>query len=438
MAVATPALLAATLPSCARQPTQLEAAITWADSALARAVADERVPGAVLLIAQNGRVIHERAYGYARLYEYSEPKLGGREHAVAERRAAPTGDSRRGLVRLAEPEPMTPAHIFDLASVTKVMATTFGLMLLVDHGQLDLDAPVHTYLPEFRGPDKDRIRVRDLLTHGAGLYRWLPIYYHARTETDAYEYIRGLPLAFPIREQREYSDLGFMLLGYIIERVSGEPLDVFVAENLYSPLGLSSTAFSPRDKGLGPFAATSHGNPYERRMVTDDDFGYRVEEDPASFRAWRDYTLAGEVSDGNAHYAHGGVAGHAGLFSTASDLHVLLNVLLNGGVHEGRRVVSSQVVAEFLRPQAFGNGLGWAMAPGTVGLEDPPEGSFGHTGFTGTYVLGVPGYELAVVLLTNRENVGVDDAGYYPDVDEFRRPILERLVAAAAADAGAT
>lgn len=98
MAVATPALLAATLPSCARQPTQLEAAITWADSALARAVADERVPGAVLLIAQNGRVIHERAYGYARLYEYSEPKLGGREHAVAERRAAPTGEDRKSVV----------------------------------------------------------------------------------------------------------------------------------------------------------------------------------------------------------------------------------------------------------------------------------------------------------------------------------------------------
>lgn len=225
IAVVALPLLAAGPASCARQPTQLEAAITWADSALARAVTDERVPGAVLLIAQGGRVLHERGYGYARLYEY-------------------------GGERLAEPQPMTPAHLFDLASVTKVMATTFALMLLVDRGQVDLDAPVHRYLSEFRGPDKDRVRVRDLLTHGAGLYRWRPTYYHAASAAETYEYIRDLPLAFPVREQRQYSDLGFMLLGYIIERVSGQPLDRFLDQNLYDPLGLSSTAFNPREKGL--------------------------------------------------------------------------------------------------------------------------------------------------------------------------------------------
>lgn len=412
IAGAAPAIAVAATTSCARHPTQLEAAIAFADSALADAISVERVPGAVLLVAQDGRVLHERAYGFAHLYGY-------------------------GGVRLDEPEPMNPMHVFDLASLTKVMATTFGLMLLVDRGQIDLDAPVHAYLPEFRGPEKDRVQVRDLLTHGAGLYRWLPIYYHADTSAEAYEYIHGLPLAFPVGEQRQYSDLGFMLLGYIIERVSGSPLDAFLEQQLYAPLGLASTSFNPgRREGIR-FAATSHGNPFERRMVADDDFGYQVDEDPERFQGWREYTLVGEVNDGNAYYAHGGVAGHAGLFSSAAELHTLLEVLLNGGVHEGERIVSEDVVSEFLRPQAFGNGLGWAMSAEVVGLNDMPAGTFAHSGFTGTYVLGVPQHRLAVVLLMNRQNVGVDAAGYYPDVDEIRRPILERILRAAAAEGGA-
>src|SRR5690606_2521774 len=117
--------------------------------------------------------------------------------------------------------------------------------------------------------------------------------------------------------QRAYSDLGFMLLGCLVERISGRPLDRFLEEELYGPLGLRSTAFRPRDRGLGPFAATSHGNPYEYRMVADPNFGYRVEENALDFTRWRNYTLIGEVNDGNAFYGNEGLAGHAGLFSTA-------------------------------------------------------------------------------------------------------------------------
>ncbi|MFW6197809.1 MAG: serine hydrolase domain-containing protein [Myxococcota bacterium] len=405
----------------------LDAGLARADSILQQATAEERVPGAVLLVSRDGRMVHERAFGFARLYDADG-------------------------TRLSEPEPMTPDHVFDLASVTKVMATTFAVMLLVDRGTLDLDAPVGQYLPAFEGGAKDRVTLRHLLTHGGGLPQWVPVYFHARDRAEAEAYVARHPLAFPVGEERRYSDLGFMLLGYVVERVSGRRLDRFVEEELYAPLGLASTAFLPREKGLGPSAATSHGNPYERRMVEDDEFGYRVEVDPRAFRSWREHTLVGEVNDGNAHYAHGGVAGHAGLFSTARELGVLLDVLLNGGRYGGRRILKPETIAEFLRPQAFGHGLGWMLEAGISGGGDAADAAGGgggvdpaasadaaggaehvffHPGFTGTWVAGVPELGLSIVLLTNRQNVGVDETGRYPDIDGIRRSIVDEIVKAA-------
>jgi serine-type D-Ala-D-Ala carboxypeptidase len=391
---------------------------------------------------------------------------------------------------------MTVGHLFDLASVTKVMATTWAMMLLVDQGLLDLDAPVHTYLPDFRGLDKDRITVRDLLTHRSGLHRWKPVYYHAGTPPEAYAFIRDLPLEFGVGEDRRYSDLGFMLAGYLVEAVSGRPLDQFLHQELYGPLGLARTGSCPhpgpreeeeaplqgplgprlREDGKAPhlrrrplfalsgegpsspspgegppegeggtpsasFAATSHGNPYEKRMVEDDSFGYLCDEDPDEFTGWRTHTLQGEVNDGNAWYAHQGVAGHAGLFSTASDLGVILGVLLEGGRHGSRRMVREGVVEEFLTPDTLtGNGVGWAMSR-MERREDTGAGEggetegvrvFSHSGFTGTYVLGVPELGLALVFLSNRQNVGVNAEGFYPDAAEVYLPLVRRLVEAAA------
>lgn len=379
-------------------------ALAYADSALEAVVVREDVPGAVLVVTQGGEVIHERAFGYAQLYDY-------------------------GMRRLAQPRPMHTSTLFDLASVTKVMATTYAIMLLVDRGLVDVDAPVYTYLPDFRGPHRDSITVRHLLTHSAGLYRWQPLYYHASTPAQTYDFIRTLPLQWGVGQERQYSDLGFMLLGYIIERVSGRTLDAFVREELHEPLGLESTTFVPTSRALSDFAATSHGNPYERRMVHDTAFGYDYDDDPDAWNGWRTYTLAGEVSDGNSWYAHGGVAGHAGLFSTGAELAVLLEVMLQEGTYEGRRILSPDVISNFTRKGAFGHGLGWQVP------DDAPAGSFAHSGFTGTYVIGVPRYDLGIVLLTNRENVGVNDAGYYSDVGEFREPIIETIIAAAARSA---
>ena len=276
--------------------------------------------------------------------------------------------------------------------------------------------------------------MRDLLTHRSGIHRWKPTYYHASTPAEVYAYIRDLPLEFPVHEGRHYSDLNFMLAGYIVERVSGRPLGAFLHAELYAPLGLRHTGFlRPGQVATGPVAATSHGNPYEYRMVADDDFGYECDEDVDDFKGWRNYTLVGEVNDGNAWYAHGGVAGHAGLFSTARELNTLLQVLLAGGMHEGRRVVAPEVVRMFLTPDSFtGNGVGWAMSRMEVGADRPPVQLFSHTGFTGTYVAGVPELGLAIVFLSNRQNVGVNEEGYYPNAGRVYGPVVERLVRAAA------
>lgn len=376
-----------------------------ADSLIQRAVG-RRIPGAVFLVARNGVVLHERAFGYAQLNDYN-------------------------MHRLASPRPMRVTTQFDLASVTKVMATTFAVMLLADRGRIDVNAPVSRYLPDFAGPHLDSITVRHLLTHSAGLVQWQPLYYHASNSTETYAVIRDMPLEWGVGSGRHYSDLGFMLLGDIVQRVSGEPLDAFLEKQLYRPLGLRSTVFNPRSRGFTDFAATEQGNVYEHHMVYDSTFGYRYRGDPTAWNGWRDHVLDGEVDDGNSWYANGGVAGHAGLFSTAGDLGVLLDLLGAGGVYRGKRYLSADVVRRFLTPDEFSNYLGWMLPAGM------PPGSFAHNGFTGTYVLGVPDFGLSVVLLTNRQNMGTDARGYFPDVAPLQRDVARAIVDGAAADARA-
>ena len=375
---------------------ELARGIATADSLIDASVGT-LIPGAVFLVAKDGRVVHERAFGYAQLNDY-----GGH--------------------RLASPPAMRTSTVFDLASVTKVMATTFAVMLLADRGQIDVDAPVSRYLPDFRGPHLDSITVRHLLTHSSGLVQWQPLYYHAANSAQTYGVIRDMPLGWRVGDARHYSDLGFMLLGYIVERVSGQLLDRFLALNLYVPLGLKSTTFNPGTHGFSEFAATEQGNVYERHMVYDSTFGYRYKGDPTAWNGWRQYVLNGEVDDGNAYFANGGVAGHAGLFSTAADLRVLLDLLNNRGAHHGRQYIRPEIVDEFLTLDKYQNYLGW-QAP-----RELPAGSFSHTGFTGTYVLGVPKYKLSIVLLTNRQNMGPDARGYFPDVGPLQLAVSKAIV----------
>jgi CubicO group peptidase (beta-lactamase class C family) len=400
----------------APRPVDLHPALESADSLVALAVDTRVIPGAVIVVARNGEVLLNRAHGFAQAMEL-QVGAGHEESATDPDLVAPQP--------MSKPRPMTPSTVFDLASVTKVMATTMALMLLVDRGQVALDAPVRVYLPEFRGSGKDSITVRHLLTHSAGLEQWQPIYYSATNSEESYRTIREMPLEWGVGEARHYSDLGFMLLGYLVERVTGVPLDRFVTEELYEPLGLKQTGFRRAgcsDCPQGPFAATSHGNPYEYRMVHDTSFGYRYPGDPNSWNRWRRYTLVGEVNDGNAFHAHGGVAGHAGLFSNATELARLLELLLNEGELEGRRLVSPETVATFLERTEYGQGLGW-QTPSWA-----PPGSFAHTGFTGTFVIGIPSEGLALVLLTHRQNFGVGSDTRYPDVGGLQREVVETIL----------
>ena len=375
--------------------------IATADSLIEAAVG-KLFPGAVFLVAKDGRVVHERAFGYAQLNDYAGH-------------------------RLASPPVMRTSTMVDLASVTKVMGTTFAVMLLADRGQINVDAPVSRYLPRFTGTHLDSITVRHLLQHSSGLVQWQPLYYHAANSAQTFDVIREMPLGWGVGEARHYSDLGFMLLGYIVERVSGQPLDAFLTENLYRPLGLRSTTFKPRAHGFTQFAATEQGNVYERHMVYHSTFGYLYKGNPTAWNGWRQYVLNGEVDDGNAFYANGGVAGHAGLFSTAADLRVLLDLLNYRGAYHGRQYIRPEIVDTFLTRDKYQNYLGW-QAP-----RDLPAGSFSHTGFTGTYVLGVPSYKLSIVLLTNRQNMGPDARGYFPDVGPLQQAVSKAIVNGSAA-----
>ena len=163
-------------------------------------------------------------------------------------------------------------------------------------------------------------------------------------------------------------------------------------------------------------------------MVYDSTFGYRYRGDPTAWNGWRQHVLDGEVDDGNAFYAHGGVAGHAGLFSTAADLRVLLDLLNGRGTIRGRQYIRPAVVDQFLTRDKYENYLGW-QSP-----RDLPAGSFSHTGFTGTYVVGVPNHKLSIVLLTNRQNMGTDARGYFPDVGPLQRAVSSAIVNAVAGE----
>ncbi len=418
-------LLVLIAAGCAVDEGTVAPGLAAADSIVAAWVEAGTVAGAVLSVARDGETLLERAYGHSRLYDYGPGQYGRVVGGRFEPRSSPRVGSQARV-------PMRVGVAFDLASLTKVMATTFAVMLLVEDDRLDLDAPVSDVLPDFVGGGKERITIRHLLTHRAGLSQWQPTYYAAADREEAYAYVRDLPLAWPVGEARHYSDLGFMVLGRVIETRTGKRLDHFLTDELYAPLELLFTRFIPRASPTSAtrameVAATSHGNPFEYRMVYDTTFGYRFEGRRESWDGWRQYTLVGEVNDGNAFYSYNGVAGHAGLFSTAAELQTLLLMLLPSGRDGARFYFAPSVVEHFLEDAGDRQALGWQVP------DYAPPGSFTHTGFTGTWVLGVPEIGLSVVLLTNRQHGGVDPTSRYPDLGP-----LQRAVAVALLDRGDT
>lgn len=316
---------------------------------MSRALTDSAFPGAVAIVGNRQGVLLERAVGQ---------------------------------LDRDDPTPPDLHTLWDMASLTKVVALTSVLMSLVDDGRLRLDVPVQRYIPEFKGQWKARVTVRHLLTHSSGLPSWRPLYKETSTAPDALALAIATPLDTLPGVRMVYSDLGAIILGEIARRVSKRPLDRYAREKIFTPLGMNETFFRP-------------------------DSSLRARTAPTEIDPWRQRHLRGEVHDENA-FALGGVSGHAGLFSSAHDLARLARAYLNGGVLDGKRVWSRRTIAQFTRiqnPALSHRALGWETANGAnSGGRFMSTSAFGHTGFTGTSVWIDPENDTFVILLSNRVN----------------------------------
>ena len=283
----------------------------------------------------------------------------------------------------ASPE-VSAASLFDLASLTKVLATTAMAMILYERGLLDLQAPVTAIVPEFAGQFADYddhrrgITLRMLLAHSSGLPAYEKLFLRARTREDLLRAAFANPLAAGPGARADYSDIGFIVLGVVLERLADESLDLFCQREIFGPLGMTHTTFNPAPALKDSIPPTA------------DD------------RTLRHRIIQGEVQDENASVL-GGVAGHAGLFSTAEDLAIFAHAMLNGG----HPILRSSTLELFSRREAAPAGtsraLGWdtPSAPSQSGKHFSPR-SFGHLGYTGTSLWIDPEHQLSITLLTNR------------------------------------
>ena len=348
-----------------------------ADQAINEAIQQNRLPGAVLLVGHDSQVVYRKAYG---------------QRALAPNREAMTVDT-----------------IFDMASLTKVVATTSSLMKLFEQGKFRLNDKVTDYIPEFQG-GKSNITLRNLFTHFSGL----PPDLELKPAWTGYE--TGIRMACedkptgPPGVQHVYSDINFILLGELVHRLSGQMLSDYARQNIFLPVGMKETMFQPPAAWIPRIAPTE-----------------RLEKDGPPLR--------GVVHDPTARYM-GGVAGHAGLFSTADDLARFAQMMLNGGELDGVRIFSPLTVQKFTEPQTppdqpILRGLGWDIdSPYSSNRGELfPIGSYGHTGFTGTSIWIDPSTKTYVILLAN---------SVHPDPRPALSPLRSKVATIVAAAVGIT
>jgi uncharacterized protein YbbC (DUF1343 family)/CubicO group peptidase (beta-lactamase class C family) len=335
------------------------------DQVIADAIAHQELPGAVVLVGRKGRVVWRKAYGQRAL----EPAR----------------------------EPMTADTIFDLASLTKVVATATSIMILVERGKVRLNDPLSKFIPEIRGEGRELITVELLLTHRAGYAPDFDLRERWSGPDEAIKRLVKEPLKSMPGTRFVYSDIGYIALGEVVRRASGVPLDEFARRNIFLPLGMHDTGFRPKP------ILRSRVAPTETRRGQLSYLGDRPEDAGSEGENW----LRGEVHDPTA-FRMGGVAGHAGLFSTANDLAIYCQMILNGGKN-GARILSPLSIAEMTRPHlvsaaGWSRGLGWDIntSRSTNRGDLFPLGSFGHTGFTGTSLWLDPVSGMFVIFLSNR------------------------------------
>src|SRR5579872_2835153 len=351
--------------------------LALADAAVQAGVDDKSYPAAVLLVALQGKIAHQSAFG-----------------SIAEG---------------AEDVATRIDTIFDLASVTKPHVA-LGLLTLVEDGKVVLGQTVGEWIPETKGTAFGPLTLRQLATHSSGLPAWKPLYKVAGDRGAILANMFATPLHHPAGTHYTYSDLGYITLGEVVARASGMALDQYLHARLFAPLGMKDTGYRPAPT-LRP------------RIAPTANEGSRPGQ-----------TFCGEVHDGNA-YSLGGVAGHAGLFGTAPDLAILASALAGSGEIKGQRILGLPTLrvvrTSQIPPEVGGHSIGWFTPPNDMlprgDLWGPT--TFAHTGFTGTMVVCDPAYELVVVHLTNRVMNPQDNGG----VLRVRRRLLNTVASAVVA-----
>lgn len=340
-------------------------------------------PGATLLVAHQGKIIKHSAYGYSNRYD------------------------RDGNL-LSTPTKMTLDTLFDLASNTKMYATNYAVMKLVSEGKLDVNKTINQYIPEYRGNGRESRLVKDLLNHSAGYQPAVdfhnennklgrPFFSHKKTRTQQL-LVEKVPFINGRNLTSIYSDVDYMLLGTLVEKLTSMPLDSYVEQTIYRPLGLTKSVFNPLDKDI------------DKSAIAATELQGNTRQSTIEFHDIRTDVVHGEVHDEKAYYSMQGVAGHAGLFSTAKETAILASVLMNRGGYGEHRFFDKSKLDQFLKPSHLNitMGLGWRRAGnGERSWHFGPYASpyaVGHTGWTGTVTVIDPFHDLIIVLLTNKKH----------------------------------
>ena len=381
---------------CAQAPARIAGIslerLARIDATVAESIKNKELPGAVVLVGHNGQIVWRKAYG---------------SRAVEPRQ-----------------ETMTTDTIFDLASLTKIVATATSIMILIERGEVRLADPIVKFIPEMKGGGRDAITVEQLLTHVSGFAPDFDLRDRWMGYDEAMKRLYREPLRNSPGARFVYSDINYIALGEVVHRVSGLTLDEFARQNIYVPLGMRDTAFKPAAN------LTARIAPTEKRRSQMNYLGDSGSDAGAEGEQW----LRGQVHDPTS-FRMGGVAGHAGLFSTADDLAIFCQMILGGGSYHGARILSPYGVAMMTQPRAVSDsaaarGIGWDIATSfsTNRGDLFPLGSFGHTGFTGTSLWIDPASDTFVVFLSNR--VHPDGKG---DVSSLRGRVAS-IVAGAITD----
>ena len=322
------------------------------DDVMQDAIRNRIFPGGVVTVIKDDIIVYQNAHGY---HDYDMMK------------------------------PVRTTDVFDLASISKIMGTTLGVMKLIDDGKLSLDDPISAYFPEFDTPEKKNITIYQMLTHVSGLPAFRVYIDKIKDKKSLVQAILDEPLINTPGQEYVYSDLGIIITALIIEKISGQSLDVFMDRNFYTPMGMNMTTYNPKKRG----------NWYTNRVLpTEIDTIYRHK------------LIQGEVHDERAYYLDG-VAGHAGLFSNAPDIAKFSSMLLNNGVYGGKRFLKEETIQSFIKRQEPMNrrGIGFDMKSidgfSSAGTKTSIN-SYGHTGFTGTSFWIDPDRNTAIIVLTNR------------------------------------